>query len=181
MIIAIRKLLWNEVGALELLIILNKRQKTRSNITKKKLPLEVGELRSNDGMHKSSSNDGTKSGLVCLGFSGSEISLLVELSSAIGARSGGGKRGDEARDEWQSTSQNRGGLGANLTKFALQECGATDNVDIEQALNGRQFEYAGFVGSCICWVLDESKATSSNTFDEAHKRDEEQLVANEQL
>ena len=132
-------------------------------------------------MHKSSSNDGTKSGLICLGLSGSEVPLLVELGSTIGATSFGGKRRDEAGDEWKTTSQNRSRLGANLTKFALQECGAANDVNFEQTLNGRQFEYAGFAGSGICWVLDESNASSSHTFDETHKRDEEQLVADEQL
>jgi hypothetical protein len=48
-------------------------------------------------------------------------------------------------------------------------------------LDGRQLEDAGFVGSCVCWVLDERNSSSSDTFNEAHKRDEKQLIANEQL
>ena len=132
-------------------------------------------------MHKSPSNDSTESGLIGLGLSGGKISLLVELGSAVGATSFGGKRRNEARDEWKSTRQNRSRLGANLAQFALQECGAANDVNFEQALDGRQLEDAGFVGSCVCWVLDEGNASCSHTFDEAHKRDEKQLISNEQL
>ena len=44
MIIAIRKLLRDEVRALKLLVIMNKSQKTSTQFTKKKLPLEIWEL-----------------------------------------------------------------------------------------------------------------------------------------
>ena len=132
-------------------------------------------------MHKSPSNDSTESGLIGLGLSGGEIPLLVELGSTVGATSFGGERRNEARDEWKSTSQNRSRLGANLAQFALQECGAANDVNFEQALDGRQLEDAGFVGSGVCRVLDEGNASGSHTFDEAHKRDEKQLIANEQL
>ena len=44
MIIAIRKLLWDEIRALKLLVVMNKSQKTSTQFTKNKLPLEIREL-----------------------------------------------------------------------------------------------------------------------------------------